>query len=224
VSGCVPVNLFGVGSLPGNSKQWLTPDRNSYNTFERTVAGASLSGALFELPAGPVAAAIGVEYRNDDYQGTVSPFDLAGDYGASSTTSVTGGFDVKEVFGELRVPLLKDIPLVSSLSLEGAVRYSKYSSVGGVTAYKGGAEYAPISWVRFRGAYNRAVRAPNVGELFAPISVGYTGGTDPCDQEPDAQRRASRFLRFAGHRTGRYRRPSPSPHWASTSAAAAIPT
>jgi iron complex outermembrane receptor protein len=193
VSGCVPVNLFGVGSLPGNSKQWLTPDRNSYNTFERTVAGASLSGALFELPAGPVAAAIGVEYRNDDYQGTVSPFDLAGDYGASSSTSVTGGFDVKEVFGELRVPLLKDIPLVSSLSIEGAVRYSKYSSVGGVTAYKGGAEYAPISWVRFRGAYNRAVRAPNVGELFAPISVGYTGGTDPCDR---SQTRSAARLAF----------------------------
>lgn len=59
-------------------------------------------------------------------------------------------------------------------------------------AYKGGAEYAPISWIRFRGAYNRAVRAPNVGELYTPVSTGLTGGTDPCDstQKPSAARQA----------------------------------
>jgi outer membrane receptor protein involved in Fe transport len=182
VSGCVPVNLFGVGALPSSAQGWLTPERNSYNIFERTVAGASVSGSLFDLPAGPVAVAVGTEYRRDDYQGRVSPFDQAGDYGSASSNNVGGAFDVKEVFGEIRVPLLKDLPFVNALSIEGAVRYSDYSSVGGVLAYKAGAEYAPISWIRLRGAYNRAVRAPNVGELYAPISVGYTGGTDPCDR------------------------------------------
>jgi outer membrane receptor protein involved in Fe transport len=193
VNGCVPVNVFGLGSLPANSEQWLTPERDSYNLFVRTVAGGSLSGALFELPAGPVAVAIGGEYRNDDYKGNPSPFDLAGDYGSSSSTAVSGSFDVKEVFGEIRVPILKDVPLVSSLSAEGAIRYSKYSSVGGVTAYKGGVEYAPIRWVRIRGAYNRAVRAPNVGELYAPVSTGFTGGTDPCDK---SQTRSAARLAF----------------------------
>jgi outer membrane receptor protein involved in Fe transport len=182
VTGCVPVNLFGVGSLPQSAQSWLTPERDSFNIFERTVAGASISGVLFELPAGPVAVATGVEYRRDDYKGQPSAFDLNGEYGSASNTAVGGAFNVKEVFGELRVPLLKDMPLISALSLEGAVRYSKYSSVGGVTAYKGGAEYAPIRWVRIRGAYNRAVRAPNVGELYSPISTGFTGGTDPCDR------------------------------------------
>ncbi|UAK26604.1 TonB-dependent receptor [Sphingomonas nostoxanthinifaciens] len=182
VSGCVPVNLFGVGSLSTAAAGFLTPERDSYNTFVRTVAGGSLSGALFDLPAGPVAAAVGVEYRRDSFSGNPSPFDIAGDYGSASSVAVSGAYDVKEAFGEVRVPLLKDLPFAKSLSLEGAVRYSDYSSVGGVVAYKGGAEYAPISWVHFRGAYNRAVRAPNVGELYTPIATGYTGGTDPCDK------------------------------------------
>jgi iron complex outermembrane recepter protein len=193
VTGCVPVNLFGVGSLSEGAESWLTPRRDSYNIFERTVAGASISGTLFELPAGPVAVAAGVEYRRDDYEGTVSPFDLAGEYGSASATAVAGAFNVKEVFGEVRVPLLKDIPFASSLSIEGAIRYSDYSSVGAVTAYKGGAEYAPVSWFRFRGAYNRAVRAPNVNELFSPISTGFTGGTDRCDK---SQTRSPERLAF----------------------------
>ncbi|MES2290832.1 MAG: TonB-dependent receptor [Pseudomonadota bacterium] len=193
VSGCVPVNLFGVGSLPANAKSWLTPQRNSFNIFERTVAGASLAGSIFHLPAGDVATAIGVEYRRDEYQSEPSAFDLAGDYGSASTVAVNGAFDVKEIFGEIRVPLLKGIPFISSLSVEGAVRYSDYSSAGGVWAYKGGVEYAPVSWIRFRGAYNRAVRAPNVGELYAPLSTGFTGGTDPCDK---SQTRSAARLAF----------------------------
>jgi outer membrane receptor protein involved in Fe transport len=88
---------------------------------------------------------------------------------------------VKEVFGEIGIPILKNLPLIHSLSLEGAIRYSDYSTVGSVLAYKGGAEYAPISWLRFRGAYNRAVRAPNVGELFSAVTQGFTSGLDPCD-------------------------------------------
>ena len=193
VSGCVPVNLFGVGSLPVAALQWLTPERNSYNLFTRTVAGGSVSGALFNLPGGPVAIAVGAEYRKDEYEGHPSAFDLGGDYGSASTVAVSGAYNVKELFGELRLPILKDIPFISSLSVEGAVRYSDYSSVGGVTAYKAGVEYAPIKWVRIRGAYNRAVRAPNVGELYSPVSTGFTGGTDPCDK---SQTRSAARLAF----------------------------
>lgn len=179
--GCVPTNVLGLQSISPASAAYLTPERNSYNVFSRKVAGASLSGSLFELPAGPVAVAVGTEYRSDHFASHVSPFDLSGDYGAASSKPLSGGFNVKELFGEVGVPLLKNLPFVYRLSAEGAIRYSDYSSVGGVLAYKAGGEYAPTSWFRFRGAYNRAVRAPNVGELYSAVTQGFTSGLDPCD-------------------------------------------
>ena len=192
-TGCVPINIFGTGGISAAAKAFLVPERDSLAIFRRTVGGASLSGSLFNLPAGEVATAVGVEYRKDKYSSTPSPFDRAGEYGSASARSLSGDFDVKEAFGEIRVPLLADVTAIKSLALEGAVRYSDYSSVGGVTAYKAGAEYAPISWVRIRGAYNRAIRAPNVAELFNTIATGYTGGTDPCDK---SQTRSAARLAF----------------------------
>jgi outer membrane receptor protein involved in Fe transport len=180
VPGCVPVSIFGLGSITPAAGKYLTPTRNSHDIFERQVAGASLSGALFELPAGPVAVAAGVEYRKDSYQSVPSAMDLNMEYGAASSNALAGSFDVKEVFGEIRIPILKDKPFFDTLALEGAARYSDYSTIGGVFTWKLGGEYAPVSWVRFRGAYNRAIRAPNINELFSARGQGFTGGTDPC--------------------------------------------
>jgi outer membrane receptor protein involved in Fe transport len=180
VPGCVPVSIFGLGSITPEAGKYLTPTRTSNDIFERQVAGASLSGALFELPAGPVAVAAGVEYRKDRFQSTPSAMDLNKEYGAASSNALAGSFDVKEVFGEVRIPVLKDKPFFDTLALEGAARYSDYSTIGGVFTWKLGGEYAPVSWVRFRGAYNRAIRAPNINELFAARGQGFTGGTDPC--------------------------------------------
>ncbi|WP_447757899.1 TonB-dependent receptor domain-containing protein [Sphingopyxis fribergensis] len=193
VNGCVPVNIFGTGGISSAAAAFLTPERISNNIFERKVVGASISGTLFELPGGPVATAFGAEYRSDDYEGNPSPFDRAGDYGAASNRALSGSFNVKEVFGEIRVPILSDMAFADTLALEGAVRYSDYSSVGGVTAYKIGGEYAPVRWVRIRGAYNRAVRAPNVAELYNTVGQGFTGGTDPCDK---SQNRSPERLAF----------------------------
>ena len=186
--GCVPVSIFGLGSISAASGNFLSYDSEDHDIFERQVAGGSLSGTLFTLPAGPVAVAAGAEYRKDQYASSPSAFDLNGEYGAASSNALKGSFDVKEVFGELRVPILADLPFVKTLAVEGAARYSDYSSIGGVFAWKAGGEYAPIEWVRFRGAYNRAIRAPNIAELYAARAQGFTGGTDPCAtaQKPSA--------------------------------------
>ncbi|WP_253201554.1 TonB-dependent receptor plug domain-containing protein [Sphingomonas quercus] len=178
-TGCVPLNIFG--AINPAAAAFVTPERDSRSTFTRSVAGASIAGSLFDLPAGPVSVAVGAEYRRDYYQSNPSPYDLNKEYGSASNNPLAGGYNVKEVFGEIGVPILADMPFFHRLELEAAIRYSKYSSIGGVVAYKGGVQYAPVSWVRFRGAYNRAVRAPNVGELFVQPGTGFTGGTDPCD-------------------------------------------
>lgn len=180
VPGCVPVSIFGIGSITPQAGVYLTPTRASNDIFERQVAGASLSGTLFDLPAGPVAVAVGVEYRKDSYEFTPSAMDINKEYGAASTNALAGSFDVKEIFGEIRIPILSDTPFFDTLAIEGAARYSDYSTVGGVFTWKAGGEWAPVSWVRIRGAYNRAIRAPNINELFSAVGQGFTGGTDPC--------------------------------------------
>lgn len=182
--GCVPVNIFGLDSITPEAGRFITPVRASDERFTRTVMGASLSGSLFDLPAGPVAVAIGAEHRKDRFVFNPSPLDLANEYGSVSQGAVAGDTTVNELFGELRIPIFSDMAFADTLALEGALRYSDYggdnSPVGGVVTWKVGAEYAPVDWVRFRSAYNRAIRAPNINELKSPVSTGFTSGEDPC--------------------------------------------
>ena len=188
VLGCVPVNIFGLGSISAEAGTFLTPTRAHSDLFERQVAGASISGAPFELPAGPVAMAFGVEYRKDKYNFRPSALDLGNEYGPVSQKPMGGSYDLKEVFGEIRIPLLDSLPFADTLAIEAAARYGDYSSIGSVFTWKVGGEYAPVEWIRVRSAYNSAIRAPTLNELYSTISRGFASGTDPCDrsQSPSA--------------------------------------
>lgn len=93
-----------------------------------------------------------------------------------------GQYDVAEVFGELGTTLIQDVPFIEELRLELAGRYSDYSTVGSVFTYAINGFWAPIEDVRFRGTYSRAVRAPNISELFAPPQAAFFRPFDPCDQ------------------------------------------
>ncbi|WP_447756142.1 TonB-dependent receptor domain-containing protein [Sphingopyxis fribergensis] len=178
--GCVPVSIFGLGTIDPAASAFLTPERVANDRFTRNVAGASLSGQMFDLPAGPVAVALGVEYRKDAYAFRPSPQDIAGEYGTGSQSPISGEYDLKEIFGEIRIPILSDRPFFDTLAIEGAARLSDYSTVGSVFTWKAGGEWAPVDWVRVRGAYNVAIRAPSLNELYSPISTGFTTGVDPC--------------------------------------------
>lgn len=179
-SGCVPASIFGLGSISQGSAAFLTPQRAHYETFDRTVVGASLSGSMFDLPAGSVAMAFGAEYRKDEYAYQPSPMDVSGEYGAVSQSPMSGEYSVREVFTEFRVPLLSGARFANDLAVEGAARYSDYSTIGGVNTWKLGVEWAPADWLRFRSAYNVAIRAPSLNELYSPQSRGFTAGVDPC--------------------------------------------
>ncbi len=88
--GCVPVSIFGLGTIDPAASAFLTPERVANDRFTRNVAGASLSGQMFDLPAGPVAVALGVEYRKDAYAFRPSPQDIAGEYGTGFAKSDFG--------------------------------------------------------------------------------------------------------------------------------------
>ena len=100
--------------------------------------------------------------------------------GGAPSKSIDGEFHVWEGFTEARMPIINDMPFAYSLSLDAGYRYSNYTLGFNTNTYKFGLEWAPIQDVRLRGGYNRAVRAPNIDELFQPAAVGAGGTADPC--------------------------------------------
>lgn len=148
------------------------------------VAQASISGRLFQFGTAtePVAFAAGVEWREMEGQFIPDTALQSGDVvGFNAGQSTEGDYNVKEVFGELRIPIVEE-DFIYRLELNAAGRYSDYSlaNVGGVETYAAGFRFAPIRDIEFRGQYQRSVRAPNVGELFGGQSVGFPPATDPC--------------------------------------------
>lgn len=186
IAACLPYNPFG---SPDNSA--------SVNYFARTfTASASLEqlifsgfvsgdlSQLFELPGGPVSFALGGEYRREDAFYQQDQFVTDGfTNGVSIPTFSPDTFEVKEAFGELRLPILRDKPFFYELTLSGAGRVAKYQgAVGTVYSYNAGLDYAPVQDLRFRANYSRAVRAPNVSETGFPLVPNFSNGfTDPCN-------------------------------------------
>ena len=186
--GCVPINIFSAATISPAAINFLSINSfNSSNTTERVVSLA-FTGKLGDYglkspwASEGVGVALGAEYRREHLD-TVADF-LAnnglvnGNGGAAPP--VSGSFDVYELFGEARVPLIADMPLAKDVSLELGYRFSDYSSIGDTNTYKVSGEWEVIDGLRFRGGYNRAVRAPNITELFAPQNVVLDGNSDPC--------------------------------------------
>ncbi|WOK37531.1 TonB-dependent receptor domain-containing protein [Sphingomonas sp. C3-2] len=184
-NGCVPLNPFQ--QLTPQVIDYLQYDTNpSRQTLRQHVLSGYLTGSLFALPAGEVQVVLGGEYRSESNNiGATPEFDptspLFDPTIGVTETALVGKYDVTEIFGELRVPLLKEKPFFHSLAIEGAVRYSDYSTAGGTTAYKLAGEWAPVRDIRFRTTYGKAVRAPNISELFTSTRVGGEWLADPCN-------------------------------------------
>lgn len=175
-------NIFGP-NLSEEAVQAFRVGATNITTSQLQVASGVISGDLFELPMGPLAASLGLEWRSSEASYTPDEFLSSGDvagYGPQSST--TGKVDVKEVFGEIRVPLLNDLPFIQSLTANGAFRVSDYNiaDVGVVSTYLGGLEWRVSPDFALRGQYQRAIRAPSVGELFDDQTETAFGASDPC--------------------------------------------
>src|ERR1051325_11644121 len=126
----------------------------------------NLSGSLFDLPAGPVAFATGVEYRRDTLDQTADPLQILGLYSSGNNKSYSGKETVKEGYAEVEVPLLKDMPFFHSLGANGAVRRTDYKISGAVTTWKLGGTWEPVEGLLLRMTRSRDIRAPSLSELF----------------------------------------------------------
>ena len=181
------INIFGPNTLTPAQVDQISILAQNGDVSTLQVANVSVSGGLFNLGYGAddVGIAVGGEYRKTASQfipdTALSSGDVIGFNGGNPTQ---GSYNVKEAFAELRIPISANRPGLELLELNGAVRYSDYSlgAVGGVTTYAGGIQYAPIRDITFRGQYQKAIRAPNVGELFGGQAQNFPTATDPCAQ------------------------------------------
>lgn len=182
---CVPLNPFkAIGS---DVYDYLRYDTDaSKSSLQQHVISAYMTGGLFALPPGDVKIAAGLEWRKE-----INDIGARPQYNPDSPKFVEdydfiehplhGEFTVKEVFAEVRVPVLDKVPGAHALSLDAAVRASDYSTAGRTNSYKYGLQWAPVQDVRFRGTVGQAVRAPNISEVFTASSISGQWLSDPCN-------------------------------------------
>jgi len=180
---CVNVDIFGPPELTPNAAaaSFIRTNVQTSQSIEQTALSGFIRGPLFKLPAGEVAAVVGVEYRQDDVNLRVDDAQRRGEIaGFNAVQDVNGALDVYEAYTEVSVPILADLPGAEELSVDLGYRTSDYSTVGSIESYKYGFRYAPVEWLRFRGVYNKAARAPSALESFQAGDQGFPSFVEPC--------------------------------------------
>ena len=188
--GCAPINPFGAGNISQEAADFIRVSATNVTITQEQVLNATLSGDLMELPAGPLGFAVGAEYRADTFSFAPDSFLAAGDVlGFNAGAPTLGRFDVWELYVETAVPIIAELPGVEYLGIDAGIRYSDYSipQTGGVWTYKATGEWRPYSDLKIRGGFQRAIRAPNILELFQGAAQDFPGFTDPCDSAVTSQ-------------------------------------
>ena len=184
-TGCVPLNIFGAGNISQGAADFINTSVAATSEFQQTIGQANLIGELPNLGFSdePIGAAFGVEYIETEADFRPSQDLASGNIAGFNASPPSGGrFEEYSVYGELQIPLVSGLPFADRIQLDLAGRYTDYSTSGGNESYKIGGEWAINDQFRIRGNYNRAIRSPNIGELFAPIGTNFPGAQDPCSE------------------------------------------
>ncbi len=173
-------NYLGYGNLtPEVLRYILTTTRDTGGNDQKSMS-ASISGQLFELPAGPVGFASGLEIRKEGGWRDPDNLTVIGAANTNRQDPISGEYTAREVFAELSVPLLERKPLIQSLTLNTAARYSDYSLFGSKSTYKMGLDWQVVPSLKLRSNVSSAFRVPNIPELYGGVSEGNLTTTDPC--------------------------------------------
>lgn len=184
--GCVPLNIFGG---QGDGSGTITPEMLNYISFVQndnseqvlTDFTANMSGDLAELPAGPLAVGVGVEYRKQSGWFQPDAVVVAGESNGVPSSPTSGEFDVSEIYAEMLIPVLSGSPGAHLLDFSLAIRSSDYSTSGSHSTGKIGFQYMPTENLMFRGSFAEGLRAPSIGELFGTQARFDAQLTDPCN-------------------------------------------
>jgi outer membrane receptor protein involved in Fe transport len=189
-----PINPFGIGSISPECAAFVTRSATNNTTVRQTIGEAFVTGPVFDMPAGEVETAVGVMYKRDEYAflpdaslTATSPDPLFGNsrtdiVGFNAQLPVRGQTDSKEIYLEANFPLLADAPAVQALDLTLGYRFSDHSVAGNMSSYKAEGVWTINDMFTARGSYQRALRAPNINELFRPATINFpsVGLGDPC--------------------------------------------
>ena len=189
VNGCTPFNPFNIFDPTSTSvlQGVASPAVSNTIQIEKTYE-ANFSGGLFDLPAGTAQLAFGASYRKEYIHSTVDPVLLLDPatgnctLGSQCSSPLQGGYNVKEGYAELFVPVLANLPGINALNVTVGDRYSKYSTFGSTNNLKFALEYRPVSSLLLRGTVSDVFRAPGVADVFgAPLSDAPKLSNDPCN-------------------------------------------
>jgi iron complex outermembrane recepter protein len=187
--GCVPVNMFApslydnlVGDFATAAEREYVFDSRDFDTeYEQTLVSYYMTGTLFEMPAGDVAAGIGVEQRDDEIRSL--PDEVARDglfFGFFSDGGAEGKKTTKEAFGEIELPLLAGKPAAEELTLNLSTRWTDDEYYGSAWTHSYKLAYRPVESLLIRGTAGTSYRAPNLRELFLRSQSGFLSLFDPC--------------------------------------------
>ncbi len=189
--GCVPFNYYTTDASSQAFDNYAL-----FNRYERTMnsllnTGIHADGSVVRLPYGDLSIAVGAEWRQE----TLHTQDDA-DAAKLADIIYAPGEDyhlhpalyhrrqTAEAYAEVVVPVLSDLPFAKRLEIEGAYRFSHYSDNPNTHTWKAGGSWEPVAGLSLRGTYSHAVRVPNFGELFSPVSVVTLGHiSDPCQAD-----------------------------------------
>ena len=185
---CVPLNLFQLGQITPAALAYIKANGFSQADQVEQVLTSSVNadlgrwGVTSPLAKNGVGVAGGYEYRTESLDFRPDSLVATGNLGGvgGPSPAVKGGFQVPELFTEVQLPIIENMPGAKLLQIDGAYRWSNYSTANDAHTWKAGLKYQPINDVLLRASFARATRAPAVAELFGPSSFGLAGGNDPC--------------------------------------------
>ncbi len=178
---CVPLNIFGgVGTITPAMLNFIGFTQQDTSQQELTDFTANLTGDIVDLPAGPLAFAVGLERRRTEGYFQPDAIVAAGLSADIPAQPARGKITVKEAYGELRIPLLADMPLFHRLEASVAARFFDYSTSGSDETFKAGLAWRPTEDLLFRASWGEGFRAPSIGELFGTASRFDQEVNDPC--------------------------------------------
>ena len=187
IAGCTPLNVFNIEDPQTIATLSAFESRPIYSTtYVQRGFEANASGELFDLPAGAAQLAFGAAWRREyqrsevDYTAIARPDGTCSISQEACSTPLSGGFDVGEMYGELFLPVLKDIAFAKALNVTFGTRFSDYSNFGNTTNSKLQVEWRPLDDLLFRGTVAEVFRAPSIGDLYAGPQGNAPTAIDPC--------------------------------------------
>ncbi|HCM47632.1 MAG TPA: TonB-dependent receptor, partial [Colwellia sp.] len=188
IAGCTSLNVFGTPgtdtAISQEMMDYITFDAHDLGSNEQQIISLSVFGDAFELPAGSVGVAFGVEHREENGADFPDALIALGITSGSSRLPTEGGYTVDEAYLEANFPILSDMAFAKILEVDVAVRYSDYDSFGDTTNGKLGLRWMPLDGLMLRSTVSTAFRAPSTGALFAGSSDNSPTVEDPCANNP----------------------------------------